>query len=171
MVEAQRTGQIVGAANNPVTLINEGRIHYRDIPRQQNREDEARALLLSGLEIAPDHGPTLHALGLLETRSGQTEKALHYLGRAAALETTGTRHRFIYAIALHDLGKPKEAIEQLLALLRVVPRSEEVLLALANYHAELGRKDRALTYAKTLTDISPRNQSYQQLHQSLGGPK
>jgi tetratricopeptide (TPR) repeat protein len=146
-------------------------LNLADLLRQQNREDEARKLLLGGLEIAPDHGATLHALGLLETRDGQTEKALHYLGRAAALETTGTRHRFIYAIALHDLGKPKEAIEQLLALLRVVPRSEEVLLALANYHAELGRKDRALTYAKTLTDISPRNQSYQQLYQSLGGPK
>jgi spermidine/putrescine transport system substrate-binding protein len=39
MKEAVRTGQIAGAANNPVTLIKEGRIHYRDIPRQQSLED------------------------------------------------------------------------------------------------------------------------------------
>jgi spermidine/putrescine transport system substrate-binding protein len=39
MGEAQRTGQIEGAANNPITLIKEGRIHYRDIPRQQSLED------------------------------------------------------------------------------------------------------------------------------------
>ncbi len=39
MKEAVRTGQIAGAANNPVTLIKEGRIHYRDIPRQQTLED------------------------------------------------------------------------------------------------------------------------------------
>ena len=39
MAEAQRTGQVDGAANNPITLINEGRIHYRDIPRQQSLED------------------------------------------------------------------------------------------------------------------------------------
>ncbi len=39
MKEAVRTGQVAGAANNPVTLINEGRIHYRDIPRQQSLED------------------------------------------------------------------------------------------------------------------------------------
>jgi len=32
--EAQRTGQVEGAANNPITLIKEGRIHYRDIPKQ-----------------------------------------------------------------------------------------------------------------------------------------
>ncbi|MXX17265.1 MAG: spermidine/putrescine ABC transporter substrate-binding protein [Gammaproteobacteria bacterium] len=39
MAEAERTGQVPGAANNPVTLIEEGRIHYRDIPRQQSLED------------------------------------------------------------------------------------------------------------------------------------
>ena len=39
MFEAQRTGQIDGASNNPIKLINEGRIHYRDIPVQQSLED------------------------------------------------------------------------------------------------------------------------------------
>jgi len=39
MFEAQRTGQIEGASNNPIKLINDGRIHYRDIPVQQSLED------------------------------------------------------------------------------------------------------------------------------------
>ncbi|MBE9539955.1 MAG: tetratricopeptide repeat protein [Proteobacteria bacterium] len=142
-------------------------LNLADLLRQQNREDEARELLLKALEVAPDHGAVLHALGLLETRSGQTEKALHYLGRAAVLESVGTRHRFIYAIALHDLGKPQEAIAQLLALLRTAPHNEEVLLALANYSAELGQRDKARAYAKTLTEISPGNRNYQQLYQQL----
>ncbi|MFK7858213.1 MAG: extracellular solute-binding protein [Granulosicoccus sp.] len=37
--EAQRSGQIDGAANDPIVLINEGRIHYRNIPVQQSLED------------------------------------------------------------------------------------------------------------------------------------
>jgi spermidine/putrescine transport system substrate-binding protein len=37
--EAQRTGQVDGMANDPITLIKEGRIHYRDIPQQQSLED------------------------------------------------------------------------------------------------------------------------------------
>ena len=37
--EAKRTGQVPGVANNPITLINEGRIHYRDTPKQQSLED------------------------------------------------------------------------------------------------------------------------------------
>lgn len=39
MVEAQRTGQVNGMANDPITLIKEGRIHYRDVPKQQSLED------------------------------------------------------------------------------------------------------------------------------------
>lgn len=37
--EAMRSGQIDGNPNDPIALINEGRIHYRDIPVQQSLED------------------------------------------------------------------------------------------------------------------------------------
>jgi len=37
--EVERTGQVDGMANDPITLIKEGRIHYRDIPVQQTLED------------------------------------------------------------------------------------------------------------------------------------
>ena len=37
--EAARTGQMEGVSNNPITLIQEGRIHYRDTPVQQSLEE------------------------------------------------------------------------------------------------------------------------------------
>ena len=37
--EAQRSGQVNGADNDPVALINQGRIHYRGLPQQQSLED------------------------------------------------------------------------------------------------------------------------------------
>ena len=37
--EAKRSGQIIGEPNEPIHLINEGRIHYRNIPVQQSLED------------------------------------------------------------------------------------------------------------------------------------
>ena len=37
--EAKRSGQIEGLPNEPIHLINEGRIHYRDLPVQQSLED------------------------------------------------------------------------------------------------------------------------------------
>jgi Tfp pilus assembly protein PilF/ssDNA-binding Zn-finger/Zn-ribbon topoisomerase 1 len=142
-------------------------LNLADLLRAQTREDEARQLLLQALAIAPENGATLHSLGLLETRTGNSAKALEYLQKAAAAETMGTRHRFIYAIALHDLGQPREAIAQLQALLRSVPRNQEVLTALANYNAELGQRDKALVYVRTLLEIAPGNQAYQQLFQQL----
>ena len=36
--EAQRTGQVDGAANDPITLIKDGRIKYRQVPAQQSLE-------------------------------------------------------------------------------------------------------------------------------------
>ncbi|MCB1675118.1 MAG: tetratricopeptide repeat protein [Halioglobus sp.] len=145
-------------------------LNLADLLRSQSRDDEARQLLLQVLDFAPDNGATLHALGLLETRSGQREQALDYLRRAAELETHGTRHRYVYAIALHDLGQPRAAVTQLQHLLRDAPRNEELLLALASYTAELGQRDAARSYAKTLTELAPDNRQYRQMYLQLSQP-
>jgi Tfp pilus assembly protein PilF len=142
-------------------------LNLADLLRTQNREDEARKQLLLALEVTPDNGNVLHSLGLLETRSKDPEKALGYLRRSAELETNGTRHRFVYAIALHDLGQPEKAVQQLQGLSREMPANQDVLLALANYSAELGLRQQALRYARQLTELAPGNRNYQQLYQRL----
>ena len=142
-------------------------LNLADLLRGQSKDPDARTVLLQALAILPENGPTLHALGLLETRSGQPDIALDYLRQAAELEVEGTRHRFVYAIALHDLGQPSEAVAQLQALLRSVPQSTEVLLALTDYSVELGQRKKALGYAKMLTQIAPGNRAYQALYQDL----
>ena len=138
-------------------------LNLADLLRSQGRDEEARELLLQALDVAPDNGNLLHALGLLETRSGEPSKALDYLGRAAALETLGTRHRFVYAIALHDLGQPKEALTVLIKLHRQFPGDQQALLALANYNVELGDKTSARRYAEKLVKLAPDNPNYRQL--------
>lgn len=142
-------------------------LNLADLMRGQNQDAEARKTLLKALSIAPESGATLHALGLLETRSKRTEQALDYLQRAAKLETNGIRHRFVYGIALHDLGQAEKAIAQLKGLLRTVPQDEQILGALTNYLSEQNRHGEALEYARTLTRIAPGNRNYQQLYQQL----
>ena len=145
-------------------------LNLADLLRSQGKDEEARKQLLKVLAFAPDNGNTLHSLGLLETRSGEPEQALTYLQQAAELETDGARHRFVYAIALHDLEQPRKAINQLQALQRLLPRDEEVLVALTNYSAELGELEQARNYARTLISIAPNNKGYQQLYQNLAQP-
>ncbi|RLQ20948.1 hypothetical protein DWB85_15390 [Seongchinamella sediminis] len=142
-------------------------LNLADLLRGQGRDEEARKLLLEALAVAPENGNTLHALGLLEARSENPDAALDYLGKAAARETLGTRHRFVYAIALHDLGQPRQALAELDALHRLFPADQQVLLALANYSAELGDTARARAYADKLLALAPRNSNYQQLRHSL----
>ncbi|RLA48883.1 MAG: hypothetical protein DRQ98_14340, partial [Gammaproteobacteria bacterium] len=50
-------------------------LNLADLLRAQSREDEARQLLLQALAIVPNNGATLHSLGLLETRTGNSAKA------------------------------------------------------------------------------------------------
>ena len=145
-------------------------LNLADLMRGQGRDNDARDLLLQALDVQAENGQVLHALGLLETRGGNTQKALNYLRQAAELESEGTRHRFVYAIALHDLGEPAQAVAQLRALLRTAPQNTDVLLALANYLAEMGEHQEAAEYARKLTAVEPQNQAYQQLYRKLSAP-
>ena len=124
-------------------LFISAHLNLADLLRGQNRDEQARKILLSVLAFAPDHGATLYSLGLLETRSKSSDKALEYLGRAAELETAGWHYRYVYAIALHDLGEPRKAIAQLKELLETQAGNEEVLLALTNYNLQLGQREQA----------------------------
>ncbi|MFK7975330.1 MAG: tetratricopeptide repeat protein, partial [Halioglobus sp.] len=142
-------------------------MNLADLKRATNNEPEARELLLKALEVAPENGNALHALGLLETRAKNKTKALDYLGRAAAVETTGTRHRYVYAIAQHDLQQPEDAINTLKSLVRSAPGSQEALGALVTYLREQGRIQEAQGYAQQLVNLAPGNRNYQQLLQSL----
>ncbi|TDG15656.1 hypothetical protein E2F43_05375 [Seongchinamella unica] len=144
-------------------------LNLADLLRAQDRDEEARTLLLEALALAPENGNALHALGLLEARSDNPDRALDYLGRAAARENLGTRHRFVYAIALHDLGQPREALIELGRLHRQFPADQQVLLTLANYSAELGETAQARGYADKLVKLAPGNPNYQQLQRSLQG--
>ena len=72
-------------------------------------------------------------------------------------------------IALHDLGQPQKAISELEKLNRSVRDNPEVLLALANYHAELNQREQARAYAGQLLEMAPGNSNYQQLYRQLGG--
>lgn len=159
--------QFYRAALEKSPLLLAAYLNLADLMRGQGRDGEAREILQDALAVAPESGSVLHSLGLLETRSANPDKALDYLRRAAELETAGTRHRFVYAIALHDLGKPREAITGLKGLLRAVPGQEDALLALANYHAELGEEQEAARYAEQLTRNAPDNSAYRQLYERL----
>ena len=55
------------------------------------------------------------------------------MAKAAELEAQGSRHRYVYAIALHDTGQPAQAFALLEQLNQDQPGNPEVLSALISY--------------------------------------
>ncbi len=125
-------------------------LNLADLYRVAGRDAEARTLLQEGIRIAPELGTAYHALGLLETRAGNQQRALEQLARAAGLEQDGVRHRYVYAIALHDAGQINAAIDNLKRLHQRYPDDLDILLALVNYCSEANRVDEAKYYAREL---------------------
>ena len=74
----------------------------------------------------------------MEFREGNSATAITELAKAAELESEGSRHRYVYAIALHDTGQPAQAFTLLEQLNQDQPGNPEVLSALISYAEEVG---------------------------------
>jgi tetratricopeptide (TPR) repeat protein len=142
-------------------------LNLADLYRMLEREEQARQILHRAIAIAPEAPAPYHALGLLETRAGNTAAALENLGKAAQREQSGTRNRYVYAIALHDGGQTDKAISTLKTLLRIAPDNRDILLALVTYCKESGRLVDARRYAGRLRELAPGDPGIQQLYDSL----
>ncbi|WP_279243865.1 tetratricopeptide repeat protein [Candidatus Litorirhabdus singularis] len=142
-------------------------LNLADLHRAFGREAEARVTLQRALGIAQDQPHVHQAMGLLESRAGNRDAALSHLRKAAELEKNGVRHRYVYAIALHDYGQPTLAIKELQALQRNAPENADVLLALVNYLQEVGRNDEGRRYAGKLLELFPDNEDFQRLYNNL----
>jgi Flp pilus assembly protein TadD len=103
----------------------------------------------------------------LETRAGEKEQGLEYLEKAARLETTGIRYRYVYGVALHDTGQPEAALAHLKSLLRQAPANPDLLLALATYSKAAGNTEDARRYASKLAELMPEDPGVRQFYESL----
>ncbi|MDP5069412.1 MAG: ammonia-forming cytochrome c nitrite reductase subunit c552 [Congregibacter sp.] len=142
-------------------------LNLADLLRGQSREDEAKVQLQTALAVNPQSGDAMHSLGLLEARAGNRDPALEWLGKAAAAETMGSRHRFVYGVAQHDFGNMSGALLTLASLHNALPADEQVLLALVNYSMEDGQQDMAVRYLKKLITLAPENPNYRRMAASL----
>lgn len=133
--------------------LEAGIINLADLLARHQREREARQLLEHAIAKHPSPGVLHHSLGLLEIRSGNTAAALVHLKTAAELEDLSSRHRYVYAIALHDTGEPVAAIAVLERLNTELPGNPDVLSALIGYSRELGDTTKSRHYQSQLESI------------------
>ena len=128
-------------------------INLVDLLRQQDRNDEASELLDSSLEAMPAAGSLWFAKGLHDIRGGKREAGLEALKRAAELEEEGSRHRYVFAVALFDTGEQERALKVLERLNKTHPGQPDILNALMAYSTQLGNRVAYNQYRSQLINV------------------
>jgi tetratricopeptide (TPR) repeat protein len=100
-------------------------------------------------------------------RQGRRAEAVELLRRAAALRPDAPRFAYVAAVALHDTGRPAEAVRMLEAAHRRWPGDRDTLHALAAYLRERGDVPAALGYAEKLLALAPESPEARALVEAL----
>lgn len=79
--------------------------NFADMLRALGREAAAESTLREGLEQSPADATLHHALGLSLVRQQRRDEALQELRRATELDPDNARFRYVYEIALEELGR------------------------------------------------------------------
>jgi Flp pilus assembly protein TadD len=89
------------------------------------------------------------------------------LEAATRLAPRDARYGYVYAVALHDTGRPQAARQELTRVLARHPYDRDALAAAVNY--ALGRRDwsQALTHARRLAEVEPANAEVRRLVERL----
>jgi len=143
-------------------------VNFAQMLSQRGRETEATDLLQKGLAQVPDSADLYHALGLSWVRRKQTSKAVHFLARAAELDTGNRRYQYVYAVALQSVERTAEAIDVLQKTLEKHPSDTQLLYTLVSFNQQAGNKKQALSYARKLQFLHPGNAQIEALVKNLG---
>ncbi|WP_323844573.1 multiheme c-type cytochrome [Microbulbifer magnicolonia] len=125
-------------------------INLADMYRSGRREQDAEALLRSGLDKVLVNSPLQHSLGLSLVRQKRMQEALEFLRQAAENPNTTARYIYVYAIALNTAGKSADALRELERGQQLFPGNREILSALVSINREAGNEQAADKYEEML---------------------
>lgn len=128
-------------------------INLVDLLRRNGNDKKASQLLSDAIQQSPDAGTLWFSQGLHQIRLGDTKAGLASLKRAAELEDEGSRHRYVYAIALNDTGSKSEAMSVLEALNSRHPGQADVLNGLLAFARDAGDRRRYEQYRTQLVTV------------------
>ncbi len=128
-------------------------VNLADLFRETGRDTDGEAVLRSALKRSPHDASLLHALGLLMIRQKKPDQALELLGEAAKSDPSSARYAYVYAVALHDSGRSKEAVDLLEGVLKAHRYDRDVLAALVEWWEQAGDHSKALYYRQRLSQL------------------
>jgi Tfp pilus assembly protein PilF len=129
-------------------------VNLADLYGARGRDAESERVLRDGLKVAPNSAILHHGLGLALVRMQRPDAALSELERATMLESGNARFTYVYAVALHSMGKVEAAIARLEQAHLAHPSDRDILQALASYHETRGDGAAAKKYVDRLRALA-----------------
>ncbi len=132
-------------------------VNLAETLRRTGRAAEGEALLRDALPRATgaDAAAELHgALGLFLVRRRDLPGALAELTKASELRPADAHAAYVLAVALHDTGDPRRALDVLRAAQTRRPADRELLTALATFSRTAADLPAAAAWARKLVDES-----------------
>ena len=146
------------------------RANLADLYREQGREADAEAELKAGLASDPDNADLYHALGLARVRTQRLAAAIEDLARAARLAPDNSRFAYVHGVALDAADRTAEALAVLEAAQPGDPANRDLLIALIQYNAKLGRVQEAHRWLAEFGARAPGDPALKALREQIGKP-
>ncbi|WP_083875631.1 XrtA/PEP-CTERM system TPR-repeat protein PrsT [Caenispirillum salinarum] len=121
--------------------------------RQQDRVDEAEAVLLSAHEAAPRSSALMLRLADIAALRGDKAEARSWLEQAVEAGTVSPRPRARLAALLLEEGRPDAALATAVPGLNTFPRDPELLEMVARARLATGDAANGLAAARTLAEV------------------
>ena len=126
----------------------------------EGKKQEAISALERFLEHNPRHALAHNDLGVLYYNTGSVQKSLEQYRTAVELDPTNIIFQQNFADYVYVVqGNTEEALRMYVKMLTARPRDVDVLRALSNICADLGKTADALFFLHTILEIEPWNQS------------
>ena len=146
-------------------------VNLADLYRATGRDAEGERVLRAAIGHDARSPAARHALGLLLVRQQRTHEAVAELHAAARLAPESARYGYVYAVALHDTGRPREAMAVLARLLARHPYDRDALAAQISYALEQRDSGQALAHARRLAELEPGNAEVRRLVERLAAER
>ena len=143
--------------------------NFADMRRIEGRDADAEALLREGLKRVPA-ASLHHALGLALVRLHRNAEALPEFAEAVRLDPADASYAYVYAIALHSMGRTGEALRTIENALRRIPGSLDLLTAGSTIARDTGDRALALQWAERLVAADPEDPSARRLLDEVRAP-
>lgn len=150
------TGEAEAALREALMLNNQlepAIVNLVDLLRRDGQNEEASRLLSDSISRIPDAASLWFSQGLHFIRLGDSKAGLASLKEAASLEEEGSRHRYVYAIALNDMGDKAAAMKTLESVNASQPGQPDILNGLLAFSRDAGDRGRYDRYRAQLMAV------------------